>query len=137
MGYLNSFDIVNSSDLGVAVTDTRYYPDFHVDQYFGADIDDNPEGDIARIVVELGSRNAHKLSVARQLTNYMDVIGPVRSRGCLLGIGLIGAEVLLLQKKSGESKRLYEGWISMFDPRFVEVLDGMLSYCKNDDHPNL
>jgi len=125
--------VLISINLDRAVTDTQYYPDFHVDQYFGADIDSNPDRDLARIVLEVGSLGKNKLHVHRQLSNYMDVIGPIRSRGMLLGVGLVGNEVLLIHRGDNGTKVLFGGWISMFDPKFVSELDKMRSFCVNDD----
>jgi len=78
----------------------------------------------------------NKVTVSRQLTNYMDVIGPRRSRAKLLGIGMVGADVLLVQQEnSSQAEELFGGWISMFDPRFVETLDNMRAFCIMDDKP--
>ncbi|KAJ4472114.1 hypothetical protein J3R30DRAFT_3407621 [Lentinula aciculospora] len=78
---------------GQAVTETRSYPDFCVDQYWGADDDSNLKADIIRIIVEVGSRmkslsdpSSAQFFIRQQLEGYMEVVGPQRWEGSLLGV---------------------------------------------------
>ena len=64
---------------GVLVTKARLYPDFDVDQYWGADDDTNNRSDIVRIVVEIASLNDDSCNthseVVFQLQRYLEAVG--------------------------------------------------------------
>lgn len=114
------------------MTNERLYPDFNIDEYWGADCDENPNGDIVRVVVEVGSDGAIKYDVNTQLQDYMDVVGD-RWSDSLLGLGIIGNEVLML-KITKQHKRIHnvitstrnDHWISIFDDRFIAELQKVL-----------
>ena len=62
-----------------------------------------------------------------------------RWRGRILGIGMMGNEVYLVQKVTDnqELHELFNGeWISMFDHRFVEELNSMHEFSINSDEPD-
>ena len=141
----------------MAVGPRRRYPDFCIDQYWGADANKNPKADIVRVVIEVGSLNEGSIreSVTRsnvriQLHQYMELVGPDRWHGRLLGIGMLGNRALLAKMwNDGTPSRtrspsndpshapqpVISGrrWISIFDPRFVAEIDSMYEYCMNHD----
>ncbi|KAF9012820.1 hypothetical protein BDZ89DRAFT_1077308 [Hymenopellis radicata] len=121
------------------------YPDFTVERYWGADNDDNPNPDVVRIVVEVGSfvqldramkqapRNPDAAGdrireiVTRQLEKYMTRVED-RFDDRLLGVAMIGNEVALRVRTSGShNNTLIPGigtdWIRFDDPRFIQELD--------------
>ena len=57
--------MVANSNLDVVVVKIQHYLDFQINQYFGADMDNNPYGDIACIVLEVGSLGSNKLDVGQ------------------------------------------------------------------------
>ncbi|KAJ6628576.1 hypothetical protein B0H10DRAFT_2209483 [Mycena sp. CBHHK59/15] len=50
---------------GVAVTNAKRYPDFTVCQYWGADSNTNPRGDVIRVISEVGTDERDKDTVIR------------------------------------------------------------------------
>ncbi|KAJ3847510.1 hypothetical protein EV368DRAFT_69047 [Lentinula lateritia] len=86
--------------------DTRLYPDFCIDQYWGADNDRNPRADVIRVIIEVGSKETgsirkktSKNAIISQLRSYMQLAGPQRWQGRLLGVAMLGAEVFLLEMR--------------------------------------
>lgn len=134
------------------VTKERLYPDFDIDQYWGADDDTNERSDIVRIVVEVASlgKDYHGSipysEAALQLLNYIDAVGE-RWDQRLVGLAILGNEAYLLHRtqedfqirrvygdqdgnEEDDDNNNYDGgqnkyWMSLFDPRVVQVLDEM------------
>ncbi|CAL1697699.1 unnamed protein product [Somion occarium] len=110
---------------GVGVTDVRRYPDFIVCQYWGrGGIDNNNKWDVVRILIEVASKEEDNWALLRQVSDNLDRIGPERWRKRILGIAMIKnkACVLCNDPNSNKFRNLY-GWISIFDPRFVEEIN--------------
>lgn len=142
----------------MAVGTRRYYPDFTIEQFWGADSDENPKADVVRVIVEVASvlegpikGSATYSKVELQLEHYMLTLGPSRWEGQLLGIGILGNQVYMLKMRSDNTvgpvedpmedprylpRPVIDGdeWISMFDYRFVEELDFMHGYCMSHDN---
>jgi len=131
---------------GVAVGQRRCYPDFCVEQYWGAGgVDGKHKPDVVRVIIELGSLRKGLIkgnsppctrdAVEIQLKSYMDFVGPDRWDGRLLLIGMLGKHVCVM--RTGKDY-LVDGvepvfignkrWISMFDPKLVTELDDMYEY---------
>ncbi|KAJ3839902.1 hypothetical protein F5878DRAFT_640803 [Lentinula raphanica] len=151
----HSFSSVDSR--GQPVSGKYVYPDFCVNQYWGADDDSNPKADVIRIIMEAGSvgktstrDRAKKLEnpnpklkektqsdMLVQLKAYMDLAGPQRWDGRLLGIAILGNEAYLLDLTDEDSSNIRDvtaGWISIFDPKFVEEVDWMYHYSIEHDN---
>ncbi|KAJ3805282.1 MAG: hypothetical protein NXY57DRAFT_263424 [Lentinula lateritia] len=154
-----SVDSVDSH--GQPVGHTRLYPDFCIDQYWGADDDSNPRADVIRVIIEVGSEKTGSIrgktskdEIEAQLEIYMLLAGPQRWEGRLLGVAMLGAEVLLLEMRddvgSNEAATLnFENdprqqpqpvfprkkspWIKMFDPRFEAEMDRMYQFSLAND----
>jgi len=139
---------------GAAVGPRRRYPDFTIEQYWGADSDENPYGDVIRVIIEVGSKRKGNVKshntrqdIEIQLDDYIDCIGPDRWNGRLLGIGMLGSHVFMLRvgkdypvgsvpesSQDVPHKMLGKGvWISMFNPKFVAELDSMYKYSMECD----
>jgi len=118
---------------GAAVTKKRFYPDFNVVQYWGADTDENDRADVIRIVIEVGTRESHSALISRTF-KYLKQVGS-RWRGRLLGLALIGEFACLIEWKSSNLWYfLYEEqFVSIFDSRFIEEMDKMRQFCYDDD----
>jgi len=134
---------------GAMVTKERLYPDFDIDQYWGADDDTNERSDVVRIVVEVASlgkdtHGTHSEAVV-QLQNYIDAVGEQWDQR-LVGLAILGNEAYLLHRtqedlqirkvygdeddNDDDNDNDYDGgqnkhWMSLFDPRVVQVLDEM------------
>ena len=165
---------------GATVTKERLYPDFDIDQYWGADDDTNRQPDIVRIIVEIASLkddfpDADKmhLEAVVQLQNYLETVGE-RWDQRLVGLAILGNEAYLMHltqedlrirevyelsddednddndgsdgdwdwddggndNSSGmerEGRRQNDCWMSLFDPRVVQVLDEMYALSMEDD----
>ena len=144
------------------VTNARFYPDFDIDQYWGADDDTNKRSDIVRVVVEVASHkkdsphagNSHIEAVV-QLQNYLETVGE-RWDQRLVGLAILGKEAYLmhLTREDLRIREVYKQsdddndhgvddddgkqnvhWMSLFDPRVVQVLDEIhaLSMLSNVD----
>jgi len=145
-----SFDSIDSH--GVQVTNERLYPDFDIDQYWGAG-DDINRSDIVRIVIEIASLNSKSRDdVVYQLRSYIEAVGE-RWDQRLVGIAILGNEAYLMHithdnlrirvvyeeeddsddsdDDDGQDNNDY--WMSLFDPRVVEVLDEMYDLSMDDD----
>ncbi|KAJ4480984.1 hypothetical protein J3R30DRAFT_2385713 [Lentinula aciculospora] len=148
---------------GQAVTKTRSYPDFCVDQYWGADDDSNFKADIIRVIVEVGSRTKSlgdisytRVFIQQQLEGYMEAVGPQRWEGLLLGVCMLGSEVLLMRMAERDNDNVDADWnpskdpsvspqfvftdsngnpewISMFDARFDHQMENVYRYCLAHD----
>ncbi|EPQ52050.1 hypothetical protein GLOTRDRAFT_140513 [Gloeophyllum trabeum ATCC 11539] len=129
-----SFESVDSH--GVAVTKEKRYPDFNIDQYWGADTDENPHADIVRVVIEVGSSERDRWAVTRQLTEYVDWVG-TRAHEKLLAVGLAGNKVIMYSINDDRisTRGRYGRWMSLFDPRalFVEELNRIRQMSMNAD----
>ena len=121
------------------------YPDFCVDQYWGANNATNLIPDIIRIVVEVGSvgngttySGVTKDAVEEQVHKYMELVGS-RWQGLLFGLGILGNEVYIAQMRDSSlpggrirrPRKVWDGdgWKSMFDREFFQELDRMYDYC--------
>jgi len=143
-----SFDSIDSH--GVAVTKTRLYPDFDIDQYWGADNNTNKQPDIVRVVVEVASLvqdpppyDSYAEAVI-QLQSYLDIVGE-RWHQRLVGLAILGNRAYLMHITEDDHRirEVYAydsddgdqmgNWMSLFDPRVVEVLDQMYELSMNDD----
>lgn len=129
-----SFESVDSH--GVAVTNERRYPDFNIDQYWGADSDDNPHADIIRVVIEVGSSVQDCWAVSAHLEEYIDWVG-TRFHEKLLAVGLAGNQVIMysINDDRMSTRGRYGRWMSLFDPRalFVEELNRVRQMSMNAD----
>ena len=156
---------------GAKVTSARLYPDFNIDQYWGADDDTNKRPDIVRLVVEVASLKKNSphagdlhAEAVLQLRNYLETVGE-RWDKRLVGLAILGKEAYLMHLTQEDLRirevyrlsddeddsdydddgngdgdnRKDEGrnahWMSLFDPRVVQVLDEMhtLSTLSDDD----
>ncbi|KAJ3821812.1 hypothetical protein F5880DRAFT_1732486 [Lentinula raphanica] len=141
---LEEWEEGNSVDShGAPVTSKRRYPDFCVDQYWGADNDNNRKGDVIRVIIEIGSlrrgstrKIVTKTDVEVQLKTYMNLATPRRWQGRLLGVGMLGNEVFLAELTEDEPLEInpvISDWISMFDPRFAQEMDQVYEYSVLED----
>ncbi|KAF9790429.1 hypothetical protein BJ322DRAFT_388797 [Thelephora terrestris] len=138
-------DVWSVDSHGVHVNQKRTYPDFCVDQYWGADNDRNPKSDILRIIIEIGSlgrrkgsksKKGRKGKIEAQLLGYMNTAG-TKWRGKLLGVGLLGNEACFIKRAKSDAGSKIKGtrgesrreWISIFDPKFYAELKAMYDYC--------
>ena len=136
---------------GAEVTELRLYPDFDIDQYWGADVDNNKRPDIVRVVVEIASfkKNSEKSygDAVVQLQSYLEGVGE-RWDKRLVGLAILGNRAYLMHITEDDPRirEVYEdsdsdddnqsqndNWMSLFDPRVVEVLDEMHALCMDDD----
>lgn len=104
---------------------TRYL-DFTVCQYFGTHHVNHP--DILRIVIEIGS---DKATIRRQVTDNLDLAGPGRWRGEVLGVGIVGTSVWMARNNdpTGNIKPCYNGrWLSLYGKSFVNELNRVKAY---------
>ncbi|KAJ3933856.1 MAG: hypothetical protein NXY57DRAFT_997146 [Lentinula lateritia] len=153
-----SMDSIDSH--GQPVGDTRLFPDFCIDQYWGADNDRNPRADVIRVIIEVGSKETgsirkktSKNAIINQLRGYMQLAGPQRWQGRLLGVAMLGAEVFLLEMRDVSAKEATtlssrknpchrpqpvlsskkSPWIKMFDPRFEAEMERMYQFSLAND----
>ncbi|CAA7268222.1 unnamed protein product [Cyclocybe aegerita] len=114
---------------GVSVTDEKKYPDFTICQYWGPDLDINPKADIIRVIIEVGSDERMLWQVYRKTVIYLEWAGK-RWHGEVLGIAIVKNRVSLIRNNptGGGFYMLYDGWISIFDRRFVEELNRIHRY---------
>jgi hypothetical protein len=136
------------------VTKARLYPDFDIDQYWGAGDNTNNRPDIVRIVVEIASLNSDSSNshseVVFQLQRYLEAVGERWDRR-LVGIAILGNEAYLMHithndlrirevyEQADDSDGSDDGqqnnnyWMSLFDPRVVQVLDEIYLLSMDDD----
>ena len=74
----------------------RKHPDFTVCQFWGPDVDNNPEPDVVRILIEVGSSQEDKWNVARQVRENLDFLGE-RYHDEILGVAIVQNKVLLVR----------------------------------------
>ncbi|KAJ6607145.1 hypothetical protein B0H10DRAFT_1956495 [Mycena sp. CBHHK59/15] len=108
---------------GAAVTETKRYPDFTICQYWGADSDENPRGDVIRVISEIGTNERDKDTVIRKLEMYLIIAGAIRFDTHLLGIGQVKNEVFLIENVPNTARvrfrKVFQDWISIFSDDFV------------------
>jgi hypothetical protein len=78
---------------------------------------------------------------AKSLLKYLRVVGS-RAHGRLLGVGIVANTVCTVHVHHdgwlGRDMKFHSRairWTSLFDPSFIQELDSMLLFCKND-RPN-
>jgi hypothetical protein len=132
------------------VTPKRLYPDFDIDQCYS--YRGHPY-DVIRVVIEVGSYlegptegpetriSSAQIETAKSLLKYLKVVGN-RAHGSLLGIGIVANTVCTVRidnngwlERGGKIRPRDLLWTSLFDPTFIQKVDSMLLFCKND-RPN-
>ncbi|PFH46121.1 hypothetical protein AMATHDRAFT_8185 [Amanita thiersii Skay4041] len=126
---------------GVAVKKKeKKYPDFTICQYFGANIDVNPQADIIHIICEVGSLGTNSNELRQRVVVYLDHVGD-HWTGHVLGNGIIGNEVTLVKNNEMQGFNLVkvngEEWFSMFHSQFVQELNLLHDYCIQNDEVEL
>ena len=74
----------------------RKHPDFTVSQFWGPDVNNNPEPDVVHILIEVGSSQEDKWNVACQVQENLDFLGE-RYHDEILGVAIVQNKVLLVR----------------------------------------
>ncbi|KAF8816117.1 hypothetical protein BYT27DRAFT_6476384 [Phlegmacium glaucopus] len=120
------------SQNALVLKDKIYYPDFVVTSYGNA-ADPDGEGDIIRLIVEVGSlgrdlnppSDKAKKAVVHQVRNYLYVMGRMgyRWKDKAVGMAIVGTEVSIL--KSDRSGQFIGGkrWYSLYSTDFIRAIE--------------
>jgi hypothetical protein len=121
-----------------------FYPDFTIEEYWGADVDSNPHPDSIRVVMEVASvvrlevitksyEEPQKAlaefgeQVITQLGRYIDRAG-AKGPDRVLGVTILGNQVALREFRDGKTGVILDigtDWFDFFDPRFVHHLNAV------------
>lgn len=113
------------------MTDLTRYLDFTVCQYFGDHNIHRP--DILRIVMEIGS---DKDTIKNQVLENLDIAGPSRWDGEVLGIGIVKTQVWMVRNNdpAGDMRQCYGGrWLSLYGPNLINELNRVKAYSEAHD----
>ena len=116
------------------------YPDFTVDQCWGQGL----RRDIVRVVIEVTSLGACRARAERQLNDYLDFLGPSRWERQVLGMLILGTDVLIIKRYNTSRNGIAPNanhypyktkWLSLWDKRVVIQLNAIRQLSKSDYPP--